>query len=134
MTESQAQEFVEAFAGAWRARDPSAFARLWHSDGVLHWPFADRPIAGAEIGRLNRILAEQAPDLTWSLIDWTWRGDTIVIEWESSRTATAGTVAWRGVDKFTLRDGRIAEEVVYSDTAPLRALRRGEMLEALVVL
>ncbi|MEA2813326.1 MAG: hypothetical protein QOI93_1023, partial [Rhodospirillaceae bacterium] len=32
-------------------------------------------------------------------------------------------VDWRGVDKFRLREGRIAEERVYMDTAALRAAR-----------
>jgi hypothetical protein len=40
--------------------------------------------------------------------------------------------SWRGVDKLTLREGRIIEEVVYADTAPLQALRRGETFEALI--
>ena len=134
MTEADAQAFVAAFSAAWQARDPAAFEALWHADGVLHWPYVDRPIAGSEIGQLNRLLTEQAPDLTWSLLDWTWRDDVVVVEWESSRPAGDGSVSWRGVDKFTLRDGRIAEEVVYSDTAPLRAMRRGETLEPLVAL
>ncbi len=38
---------------------------------------------------------------------------------------------WRGVDKLRLRDGRIAEEWVYMDTALLRALRSGVDLERL---
>jgi hypothetical protein len=36
---------------------------------------------------------------------------------------------WRGVDKFRLSAGKIIEERVYCDTAPLRALRTGEALE-----
>ena len=134
MTKSDARAFVTAFAAAWHLRDPAAFEALWHADGVLHWPYADRPINGSEIGRLNRQLAEQAPDLVWTLLGWTWRGDVVVVEWESSRPAGDRTVTWRGVDKFTLRDGRVAEEVVYSDTAPLRAMRRGETLEPLVTI
>ena len=36
---------------------------------------------------------------------------------------------WRGVDKFRIKEGKIIEERVYSDTAPLRAFRKGETLE-----
>jgi hypothetical protein len=121
MTEAEASAFVAAFADAWRTRDPAAFEALWHPEGELSWPFTDRPIAGAEIGRLNAVLAAQAPDLVWTLVDWTWRGDVVVIEWENSR----GAMAWRGVDRFTLKDGRIASETVYTDTAPLRAAQTG---------
>ena len=123
---------MEAFTAAWRTRDPTAFEALWHPDGALRWPFTGRAIAGAEIGRLNDMLAAQAPDLVWTLIGWTWRNDVVVVEWENSRGTGDTRVSWRGVDKFTLRNGRIAEEVVYTDTAPLRAMQRGEALEAMI--
>jgi 6-O-methylguanine DNA methyltransferase, DNA binding domain len=41
---------------------------------------------------------------------------------------------WRGVDKIRIKDGRIAEERVHSDTAPLRAFRSGEKLEPITTL
>ena len=41
--------------------------------------------------------------------------------------------SFRGVDKLKLKDGRIIEERVYTDTAPLRALRDGRALEPLIV-
>ena len=40
-----------------------------------------------------------------------------------------------GVDRLTVKDGRIVEEIVYADTAPLRTARDGVgKLEPLVVL
>jgi ketosteroid isomerase-like protein len=128
MTEAEASEFVTAFSAAWRTRDPAAFEALWHPDGQLRWPFTDRPIHGAEIGRLNAVLAAQAPDLVWILLGWTWRGDVVVIEWENRR----GAMVWRGVDRFTLRAGRIASETVYTDTAPLRAAQTGATLAQMI--
>jgi hypothetical protein len=66
------------------------------------------------------------------MVDWTTRGDVIVIEWESTNRHGAEVLTFRGVDKLTLRGGRIIEEVVYADTAPHQALRRGERFEALI--
>lgn len=43
-------------------------------------------------------------------------------------------VDWRGVDKFRLRDGRIAEERVYMDTAALRAMRNLRWPEPIIAL
>lgn len=125
MTEAEASAFVAAFAEAWRSRDPAAFGALWHPDGELRWPFTDRVIKGAEIGRLNAVLATQAPDLVWTLVDWTWRGETVMIEWEHNRGEGATRMVWRGVDKFILRAGKIVSEMVYTDTAPLRAIQSG---------
>ena len=132
MTETEKQIFVDRFAGAWAARDGQAFMALWHPEGKLHYPFASRIIKGSEIGKLNDLTKANAPDLTWKLIDWASRGDVVVIEWESSNRYGEHVVTWRGVDKLTLRDGKVIEEIVYADTAPLQAMRRGEKFDALI--
>ena len=132
MTDAEKQTFVDRFAAAWAAKDGAAFLAFWHPEGQLHYPFANRVIRGDEIGMLNDLTKVNAPHLTWSLIDWTTRGDMVVIEWESSNRYGEHLVTWRGVDKLTLRDGRIIEEVVYADTAPLQALRQGKPFDALI--
>jgi hypothetical protein len=134
MSEIEIQAFVERFNAAWQARDGDAFLALWHPHGALHYPFANRAIRGSEIGLLNDLTKRNAPALTWRLLHWTSRGDVVVIEWESSNRYGDRVVTWRGVDKITLHDGKILEEIVYADTAPLQALRRGERFEALILL
>jgi len=138
MTEQEAQDFVDRFAAAWSARDSNAFLALWHPDGELHYPFANRVLKGSEIGMLDDLVTTNAPDLTWTLIGW-WalvgersRDNVIVIEWESSNRYGERTLRWRGVDKLTLRDRRIVKEVVYADTAPLQALRQGRAFDPLI--
>jgi hypothetical protein len=132
MTEQEAQAFVDRFAAAWAARDGAAFLALWHPDGELRYPFANRVLKGSEIGRLNDLQVAVVPHLTWTLLGWTWRGNVIVVEWESSNRYGERTLRWRGVDKLTLVDGRIAKEIVYADTAPLQALRQGRSFDALI--
>src|SRR5688500_12663935 len=132
MTDTEAQTFVDRFAAAWAAKDGAAFLALWHPEGKLHYPFASRVIRGDEIGKLNDLTKANAPHLTWKLLNWTSRGDVVVIEWESSNRYGERVVTWRGVDKLTLKDGRIIEEIVYADTAPLQAMRQGKPFEALI--
>ncbi len=132
MTLADAEEFVTRFAAAWAARDSEMFLRLWWPEGKLHYPFASRVIRGDEIGMLNELTKGRSTDLKWFMVDWTARGDVIVVEWESTNRLGDRVLSRRGVDKLTLRDGRIIEEVVYADTAPLQALRRGETFEALI--
>ena len=132
MTDTEAQTFVNNFTAAWAARSGDAFLALWHPDGQLHYPFADRVIKGSEIGKLNDLTKTRAPRLAWKLVDWTSRGDIVVIEWESSNRYGEHLLVWRGVDKLTLRDGKIIEEIVYTDTAPLQARRLGTKFEALI--
>jgi ketosteroid isomerase-like protein len=134
MTGDEVQEFVTRFAAAWASRDGEAFLALWHPEGTLHSPLYGRPVAGRELGRLTGIVQERAPDSVWQLLDWTSRGDTVVVEWQVTRTAGGRRADWRGVDRFRLREGRIVEERVYTDTAPLRAAARGEAVEPLIAL
>ncbi|HWY24560.1 MAG TPA: nuclear transport factor 2 family protein [Nevskia sp.] len=132
MTDLEVQDFVTRFAAAWAARDSQAFLDLWHPDGLLHTPLLERPLPGRELARLNEVQKEAAPDLVWQLLDWSARGDTVIIEWQSTRNAGGRRFDWRGMDKLRLREGRIVEERVYMDTAPLRAARTGSVLEPII--
>lgn len=134
MSEQEIERFVHAFASAWARRDGDAFLALWHPDGLLHYPFANRVIKGSELGMLTEFQNKGAPNLTWKLLGWTSRDDVVVIEWESSNRYGDQVITWRGVDRITLEDGRIREEVVYADTAPLQARRRGTTFEPLLQL
>jgi ketosteroid isomerase-like protein len=129
MTDAEIQDFVTRFAAAWATRDGNAFLDLWHPEGLLHTPLVNRPLAGSELPRLLEVQTEAAPDFVWQLLDWTSRGDVVIIEWQTTRFISDTRFSWRGVDKFRFRGGKIIEERVYCDTAPLRALRSGEALE-----
>jgi ketosteroid isomerase-like protein len=134
MTDAEVQEFVTRFAAAWAARDGNAFMELWHPDGVLDTPLVNRRVKGSELGRLMEVQTSAAPDFVWQLLDWTSRGDVVIIEWQTTRNVNGIRFEWRGVDKFRIRQGKIIEERVYSDTAPLRAFRKGETLEPITSL
>jgi len=134
MTDEEVQDFVTRFAAAWAARDGNAFLELWHPEGALHTPLVNRPVAGSELPRLLEVQTAAAPDFVWQLLDWTSRGDVVIIEWQTTRNVNGVRFEWRGVDKFRIRAGKIAEERVYSDTAPLRAFRSGEKLEPITTL
>jgi hypothetical protein len=112
MTDAEIQGFITRFAAAWAARDSEAFLALWHPDGVLRTPLVDRPVAGRELGRLNDVQREIAPDLVWQLLDWSARDDIVIIEWQTTRIVGGQRFDWRGVDKFRLLEGKIIEERV----------------------
>ena len=129
MTDTEIADFVTRFAAAWAARDGDAFLALWHPDGLLHTPLVGRAVKGSELARLLEVQKEAAPDFVWQLLDWTARGDVVIIEWQTTRIVNGARFDWRGVDKFRLNAGKIVEERVYTDTAPLRAARAGVALE-----
>ena len=117
------------FAAAWAGRDGEAFLALWHPEGLLDTPLVGRTVKGSELARLMEVQKEAAPDFVWQLLDWTSRGDVVIIEWQTTRIINGARFDWRGVDKFRIKAGKIIEERVYTDTAPLRAARSGTVLE-----
>ena len=131
MTDVDIQDFVTRFAAAWAARDGKAVLDLWHPEGLLHTPLVNRMVAGSELDRLMEVQTAGAPDFVWQLLDWTSRGDVVIVEWQTTRIVNGARFDWRGVDKFRFKAGKIIEERVYCDTAPLRALRTGEGLESI---
>jgi ketosteroid isomerase-like protein len=134
MTDIELSDFVTRFAAAWATRDGEAFLALWHPEGALHTPLVGRAVAGAELPRLLDTQKEAAPDFVWQLLDWTSRGDVVIIEWQTTRVINGARFDWRGVDKFRFKGGKIIEERVYTDTAPLRAARSGTVLEPIMSL
>jgi ketosteroid isomerase-like protein len=129
MTDAEISDFVTRFAAAWAARDGEAFLALWHPEGLLHTPMVGRTVKGSELARLIEVQKAAAPDFVWQLLDWTSRGDVLIIEWQTTRIINGARFDWRGVDKFRIKAGKIIEERVYTDTAPLRAVRSGTVLE-----
>ncbi len=114
----------------WAARDPEAFLALWHPDGILRRRSHDRPVTGKELGRLTELARETAPDHVWQLLDWTARGDVVIVEWQATRTpAASGSTGAASTVPPARR--AIAEETVYLDTAALRAMRRAAWPEPL---
>ena len=134
LSRAQIGAFLTRFQKAWSSRDDADFAAIWKPDGRLVYPFANRTLQGRELPLLNAITKKQAPDLKWRMLGWTAQGHVVVVEWESANVYGGRLVTWRGVDKITLEDGRIAEEVVYADTAPFQAMRRGVKFDALIAL
>jgi ketosteroid isomerase-like protein len=129
VTDGEISDFVTRFAAAWAARDGEAFLALWHPEGLLHTPLVGRTVGESELARLMEVQKAAAPDFVWQLLDWTSRGDVAIIEWQTTRIINGARFDWRGVDKFRIRAGKILEERVYTDTAPLRAARSGTVLE-----
>jgi hypothetical protein len=111
----EAEKFVREFQAAWATRSPDAFQHLWCTDGVLDHPTVSRPIPSRLTPALRREWYKLLPDLEWTLLSWGALGNTVFIEWESSAHLNGAPLLWRGIDKMTLRDGRIEREVVYSD-------------------
>ena len=120
MRNEQLQAWVDRYVATWASREPRIMARMWHADGRLRHPALDREIDGATVPLNNDNTKALIPDLQWRLRHWAARDDTVFLEWSNSGTVNGTHLEWGGVDRMVLRGDRIAEEVVYFDTYPMR--------------
>jgi hypothetical protein len=120
VNDHERRAWIDRFAAAWASREPRVMAGLWHEDGRLRHPALDAPIDGATVPLNNDNTKALIPDLQWRLRNWAARGDVLFLEWVSTGTVNGTLMEWEGVDRMILRGDRIAEEVVFVDTYPLR--------------
>ena len=119
MDADQAEAFVERFRATWAAKEPARFEALFHPDAAVRQPPVRDRFAGHQVGAYFAQVFATMPDLTLTTLDWAWRGDTVMIEWEITAAVGDAPLAWRGVDRFSLRDGLVDDEAVYFDSIRL---------------
>lgn len=119
-----AERWVEAFTEGWRAPAGSdAFAEHfedWFTDDVrMVQPQLPTAVGKAAFRESFRSAFELIPDLHATVRDWAARGDTVFIEFTLEGTLGGRKVSVPAVDRFTLRDGLVAERVAHFDPAPM---------------
>jgi hypothetical protein len=125
--DTEMEAFVAAYQQAWASREPGVMRTMWHADGVLHHPALGRPVTGEVVPHNNDFTKGAVPDFSWTLTRWASAGDVAFLEWCCRGRIGDEMREWRGVDVMVVRDGRIAEEWVYTDTYPLRRWLDGSL-------
>jgi ketosteroid isomerase-like protein len=116
-TTADAQSFVDSWLRVWRERDGQAYAELLHEDCVFDNPIT--PIPRAELPRFVDSLLAVWPDHRIEATRWAATDDGVLIEWMATGTLAGSPIELRGADRYTLRDGKVAEGVAYFDPRPI---------------
>ena len=119
MSDSRVKVFVEEFEAAWARPDSGGFAELWLEDGVFVHPTVGSPLRGSDVPAWSERIKAATPDFSFRADEWALRGELLMLQWTSTGTIGGRSMRYSGVDRFRLRDWRIAEEVVYFDTLPI---------------
>ena len=117
-------EFVQRFEDAW-TEPKTRFVALFHPEGTLFQAGMDAPITREKIPAHQEATLSLLPDMHVVPTHWAESGDDVLIEWETGGTFQGRPISWRGLSRFTLRDGLVIEEVAYFDTTSLRAALTG---------
>jgi ketosteroid isomerase-like protein len=118
--ESEAERFVAAFEAAWKTPRLEDFEALATLEVRLVQPVATTTEGIEAFRDFFRRLTALIPDLSARVDGWAPSGDdTVYIELTFRGTLGGKPISWHGVDRITLRDGRIAERVNYADPVPI---------------
>jgi uncharacterized protein (TIGR02246 family) len=113
---SPASAFAEEFARVWAAPRPELFPPLLQPGAATVWPGVGEVRAEDYPEHIGRIL-ELFPDLRLEVVDHAATADGVMIAWRAHATVNGEERAWSGVDRFVLRDGRVAGGEITFDTA-----------------
>lgn len=114
---------VQRFAEFWSNPRAEDVPPLVTEDVVGWWPGADEPVRG--VGPYSQALADLLdllPDMRLSVAEHATHGDTVFVRWIMLATGRKGPFQFTGIDRITLRDGRVAENVIRFDSAHLKRL------------
>jgi len=127
------RELIERYNAAWNAHDLAAISALHTADVVFENHTASERAEGEEdVRRHIGTILDAWPDLTFETRRFHDGPEHAVCEWTATATharpvrrdgavakPTGRRITWRGVDVFTIRDGRIARKDVYSDSVTI---------------
>ena len=113
---SAADAFVADFARVWAAPRPELFPPLLHPDAATRWPGVGEVTAAQYPEHIERILS-LFPDLHLDVVDHGATADGVIIAWRAHATIGGEAREWSGVDRFVLRDGKVAGGEITFDTA-----------------
>ena len=116
MSDVDPAAFIERFSRVWAAPEPDEFGAIWQPEGTLFHPTMAAPIPQSEIPDYLRRVKAMMPDISLRVLRWAASDDVVLVEWEITGTYGGEHRAWRGADRFTLRDDRAVEGVAYFDT------------------
>ncbi|HZD67858.1 MAG TPA: nuclear transport factor 2 family protein [Actinomycetes bacterium] len=118
---AEAQTFVDNWLRVWRERDGHAYAELLHDDCVFDNPIT--PIPRDQLPQFVDSLLAVWPDHRIQATRWAATADGalihVLIEWVATGTLAGSPIELRGADRYTLRDGKVAEGVAYFDPRPV---------------
>jgi hypothetical protein len=118
MTEAGA--FVEKWSTVWRGSDSDVelYMQVLHEGCPLINPL--NPTTREDLPQFFESVLDVVPDIRVVPTRWSETEDgSVLIEWVNTGTLDGSPIEIRGVDRYTLRDGKATEGYSYFDPRPL---------------
>jgi ketosteroid isomerase-like protein len=117
--------FIEHLAAGWRLGEGSAFIEHFRpivcADVISRQPLA-KPQTGVEaFEKQFRDTFRLLPGITATIKHWDAVDPQVYVEWDLEAPARPRPYTMNSLDRFTLRDGKIAERAIFFDASKLVA-------------
>jgi len=120
---SDLERFMQVYEEIWPSFDADRLEKfeMVHPEATIHHSGMERPIRGHEEPDYVRGIKALMPDISLEARNWAARGDVIFVEYAMKATVNGEPIAWDGIGRFKLRDGRVIEAIGRWDTAEIKA-------------
>jgi SnoaL-like domain len=117
------ERFIQVYEEIWPGFDADRLEKfeMVHPEATIDHSGMERPIRGDEEPDYVRGVKALMPDISLETRNWAARGDVVFVEYAMEATVNGERLAWDGIGRFRLRDGRVIEAIGRWDTAPIQA-------------
>ena len=120
---SDIDQFIQVYEEIWPSLDADRLERfeMVHPEARIDHSGMEQPIRGDEEPDYVRSVKALLPDISLEMRSWAARGDVVFVEYAMEATVNGERVAWDGIGRFKLRDGRVSEAIGRWDPTAIQA-------------
>jgi SnoaL-like protein len=120
---SDVDRFMQVYEEIWPHFDADRLERfeMVHPEATIHHSGMERPIRGDEEPDYVRGIKALMPDISLEMRNWAARGDVVFVEYAMEATVNGKRLAWDGIGRFKLRDGRVIDAIGRWDPSGIQA-------------
>ncbi len=117
------ERFIQVYEEIWPSFDADRLDQfeMVHPDATIDHSGMERPIRGDEEPDYVRGIKAAMPDISLETRNWAARGDIVFVEYAMEATLNGERLAWDGIGRFKLRDGKVIDAIGRWDTAAIQA-------------
>ena len=118
---------MQVYEEIWPSFDADRLEKfeMVHPDATIHHTGMEQPIRGDEEPDYVRGIKALMPDISLEARNWAARGDVVFVEYAMKATVNGERIAWDGIGRFELRDGRVIEAIGRWDPTTVQARAGG---------
>jgi hypothetical protein len=107
------ERFIQIYEEIWPGFDADRLEKfeMVHPDASIDHSGMEKPIRGDEEPDYVRGIKAMLPDISLEMRNWAAREDVIFVEYAMEATVNGEKLAWDGIGRFKLRDGRVIDAI-----------------------